>query len=273
MSEPCKRRRRFQYSLRSLMLVVFLASLGMSWYAVMAKRARQQKEVVAEIRKRGGGVLYDFEAKRLDAWASPPVLPRPAWLRDIVGVDFLATVIGVSFCGAPSTDEDLKLVKRLPRAQLLYLESTRVTDVGLEHINGLAELRVLDLLATQVTDVGLEHINGLTELRELELGATQVTGKGLRHLKGMTKLRALGLARVRVADSDLQYIMGLTGLEELVLTRTRVTDAGLEHLRQLKGLRHVLLYGTKVTDRGVTRFQQALPKCGISFDDPKLKRR
>jgi hypothetical protein len=39
-------RRWFQYSLRSLLLPMLLASIGMSWVAVRLQRARWQKEAV-----------------------------------------------------------------------------------------------------------------------------------------------------------------------------------------------------------------------------------
>jgi hypothetical protein len=52
MSEPYKTRRRwFQYSLRSVLLLMLLVGLGLSWYATRAKRAREQKEAVEEIKQ------------------------------------------------------------------------------------------------------------------------------------------------------------------------------------------------------------------------------
>ena len=56
------------------MLLVLLASLGMSWYAVRAKKAREQKAAVEEIRKLGGMVHYDY----LGGVPQQPAACRPA---------------------------------------------------------------------------------------------------------------------------------------------------------------------------------------------------
>jgi hypothetical protein len=48
---PARKLRWFQYSLRSLMLLVLVVSVGMSWVAVKMKRARQQDKAVEEIKK------------------------------------------------------------------------------------------------------------------------------------------------------------------------------------------------------------------------------
>ena len=50
---------RFQFSLRTLFIVMFLACIGMSWVSVKMQQARRQKEVVEEIKKLGGVAGHD----------------------------------------------------------------------------------------------------------------------------------------------------------------------------------------------------------------------
>ena len=106
-----RRRFRFQYSLRSLMLLVLLASLGMSWYAVRAKKAREQKAAVEEIRKLGGMVHYDYlgGVRSSRPRADPP---GPAWLRNLLGDDFVATVVEVRFHSPTLTERRLAECRR-----------------------------------------------------------------------------------------------------------------------------------------------------------------
>jgi len=52
--KPRARRRWYQYSLRTLLLVMLLASVGISWFAVKMQRARKQREAVEAIRGLGG---------------------------------------------------------------------------------------------------------------------------------------------------------------------------------------------------------------------------
>ena len=233
------RLRWFQYSLRSLFIGMFLACIGMSWVSVKMQQARQQREVVEKIWKLGGSVQYDYMVS-----GPRPAPPRPAWLRNLLGQDFFASVVGVELNSSSVTDADLNHLNRLPQFRMLWFNGTLVSDVGLEHLKGVAHLRGLGLNGTRVTDAGLENLKEMTQLRNLELGSTKVTDTGLEHLSKLTQLRVVGLCS------------------------TKVTDAGLEHLKGLNQLQTLVLTETKVTDEGVTRLQQALPNCEIYQHGP-----
>jgi hypothetical protein len=51
-------RLRFQFSIRALLVLALAVALPSSWLAVEMKKAKAQKEAVAEIEKLGGGVTY-----------------------------------------------------------------------------------------------------------------------------------------------------------------------------------------------------------------------
>jgi len=87
-STPC---RRWFGCKRRTLLVVFVAGIGMIWFAVWMEKARRQKAVVDEIVKRGGRVFYDWEHDRS---RSEP--PGPAWLRNLLGANFFARVAEVN---------------------------------------------------------------------------------------------------------------------------------------------------------------------------------
>jgi len=124
-------RRRFQFSIRSLLVLVIVVAVPFSWLAVEMKAAREQKEAVEAIMKVGGAVVYDW---KLDAGgfflpnAQPPV---PAWLRKLLGDDFFGAVDRVA---APLdvTDEGLIQVARLTQLRHLDLTKTKVTDAGVK---------------------------------------------------------------------------------------------------------------------------------------------
>ena len=67
------KRRWFQSRLRTLLLLVLLASIGMGWVAVRMQEAKRQREAVRMVTELGGFVLYEgqFDSSGL----SPP-----AWL-------------------------------------------------------------------------------------------------------------------------------------------------------------------------------------------------
>jgi hypothetical protein len=182
---PARKLRWFQYSLRSLMLLVLVVSLGMSWFAVKMKRAREQEKAVEEITRLGWSVAYDYQLDKRGGWVSGAVPPGPAWVWNLLGEKegFFATVVFVDLSSCSVTDAGLEHLKGLTQLRTLILDSTKVTDAGLEHLKGLTQLQELYLEQTQVTDAGLEHLEGLTQLHYVELLYTRVTDKGVKRLQ------------------------------------------------------------------------------------------
>jgi hypothetical protein len=234
---PKHRLRWYQFTIRSLLVLMVLVAVAGSWFAWKKQQVERERAAVDRVKEMRGWAIYDWEWEsggKLDAHP-----PGPAWLRAWLGDDFFAHVISVSVSG------------------------TTVTDAGLEHLKVLKQLETLGLENTQVTDAGLEHLGGLTQLNSLVLSGTKVTDAGLEHLKGLTQLNVLSLANTQVSDTGLGHLKGLTRLTMLALDGTKVMDAGLEYLKGLTQLRFLDLRGTKVTDKGVKNLKEALPNCTI----------
>jgi hypothetical protein len=240
MTDPNPKRRWYQFSLRTLLVLMFLAAIGMSWFAVKLHQARWQREAVEAIGKAGGRVTYGFQITEDGLPVRAPQLPGPAWLRKLLGDDLFVDVVEVQAYGFRGFgDAELEHVEGLKKLRCIYLSETQVTDAGLEHLRDLTRLAVLYLEETQITDAGLERLIGLTNLKELYLDNTQITNAGMKHIEG------------------------LTNLEILFLSGTHVTDAGLEHLKGLTKLQDLYILGTQVTDAGIKKLQEALPNCRI----------
>jgi hypothetical protein len=206
---PARKLRWFQYSLRSLLLLVLLVSLGMSWVAVRMKRAREQEQAVEEIAKVGGEVQYDYQDPQFRTSGDPFAEsdpPGPAWLRNVLGQNFFAAVVAVDFRRSSVNDAGLGHVERLMQLQTLDLSGAQITDAGLQHLKGLTQLKTLFLSGRKVTDAGLEHLRGLTQLQQLNLYDTQVTDAGLSHLKGLTQLQTLFLGGTKVTDEGVKRL-------------------------------------------------------------------
>ena len=148
--KPKRKRRWFQFSLRTLLVLVAVVAV---WLALLVNAATKQREAVAAIEALGGHVFYEHESN------SPAELLGPEWLRELVGEEYFVTIIVVG------------------------LNSTKVTDAGLEHLKGLTSLQRLYLDRTNVTDAGLEHLKGLTSLQMLYLSGSHVTDEGVKKLQ------------------------------------------------------------------------------------------
>jgi RNA polymerase sigma factor (sigma-70 family) len=164
------------------------------------------------------------------------------------------------------TDRGLVSLKPLAKGKLqhLQIDSTSVTDDGLDHLKGLTELRTLVLGQTQIDDNGLTRLSGMTHLADLGLYNSRVTDAGLAQLKSLSgTLRTLSLGGTKVTDAGLKEINAFRNLWGLYLDNTNITDAGLEHLKEMPSLERIHLTDTRVTDAGVAALRKALPKLHV----------
>jgi hypothetical protein len=178
---PHRKLRWYQFSMKTLMLFVLMASFLMSWVAVKARRIREQRAAVAMVRAMGGAILYDYQLRDYDDDKGPPPPPGPAWLRELLGQDIFADVVEVN-----CRDADIvRVIDRFPHVGRLDLSSSTITDDDLRRLKGLKELYGLDLSRTSVTDAGLVHLEGLglENLDWLALRNTKVTAAGVARLK------------------------------------------------------------------------------------------
>ena len=258
-ADPPKRKRRwFQFSLRSLLIFTLICAVGCAWVVRRMERKRKEREAVETLVERGGRATYDYQ----DDGADPP---GTDWLRELLGENFFSEVVDVNLCGNwHVTDAGLARLEALTELQTLNLVVTSVTDAGLVHVKALTNLKRLILGNTHVTDAGLVHVKGLTKLKELSLDNTEVTDAGLVNLRGLSHLQRLDLGGTQVTDAGLAHLKGLTELQILNLgPNLDVTDTGLANLKGLDKLDTLDLSLTKVTDAGVKDIQKSLPNCVI----------
>lgn len=222
--------RWYQFSLRTLLVVVLLLSVFFGWFASRVQRASKNRQrlavlenSVAAIEELGGTVVTHYHKTRSSSWLEE-LLDDPGDPMDPIGV---LTV------------------------KVVWFDRSKVTKA--------------DLQRARLTDAHLEHLKGMTTLEELSFAYTGVSDTGLKHLKGLSKLRRLCLCGTKVTDAGLEHLKGLTQLKSLTLSNTDVTDDGLQHLKLLRSLRYVNLKYTKVTEQGVKELDKALPNCDISI--------
>ena len=100
--------RWYQYSLRTLVLVMLSASIGMSWVAVKLQKARRQQEAVREIKKLGGWFSYDYQVDASGQTIDDAQPPGPAWIRNLLGENVLGKVIVANFHNTEVTDAGME---------------------------------------------------------------------------------------------------------------------------------------------------------------------
>jgi Leucine Rich repeat len=240
---PKRKRRWFQFSLRTLLIFTLIAAIACAWLRSKIEQKRQERQTVEAILKSGGKVKYDYQI------ANPPATaPGLDWLRSMLGEDFFSEVVSVD-------------IYHNFFEQLLW---PKAADLQLKRIKDLSHLESLYLSRTNTTDSGLKNIKDLTKLKDLNLDDTDITDAGMTNLKGLVHVKSLSLALLKITDAGLANLEGMTELESLMLYKASgVTDAGLVHLKGLKQLKAVDLNGTSVTSAGIRDLRKALPNCEV----------
>ena len=95
---------RFQFSLRSLLVLTLTVAIPCSWLAVEIKKAKEQREKVTAILKLGGTAYFDYQ---VDEFGYPNMGNEPTWACKLVGNDLGADVGAVYLTETQATDADL----------------------------------------------------------------------------------------------------------------------------------------------------------------------
>jgi internalin A len=241
--EPWPGRLRWcQFRLRTLFLLVFLASIGMSWIAVDMQRSRRQWAAKARIEKLGGEVYYE-----------------PTWLGRLLHDESLVDATRVALIGQRFTDSDAACLRDMHHVRQLVFTRTQVTDAALAYVENMSRLKSLYLHNSRgVTDAGLAHVRHAKRLEILNLTGTRLTDAGLAHLCGLDQLRLL-YCPPATTDAGVANLLGLRNLQDFVLDNTKVTDVSLARLPEMRRLGGVFVEGTKITDAGLAHLGKIEP--------------
>jgi hypothetical protein len=89
-----RQRCRFQYSLRTLLLVFLGAAVALGWLGVKLRNARMQSKAAADLGRLGGHVVYgySFRGPGFPGGGEPS---GPVWVRNLLGDDLFHSVVYV----------------------------------------------------------------------------------------------------------------------------------------------------------------------------------
>lgn len=200
--------------------------------------------------------------KRLRGHVSPALVPRDEQHGASVnpGDRNEPPALRVQLAGEQFGDEQLKVLKYIPRVTQVVLSNCAVTDAGLSVLKSLPRLTTLTFYCRQtgpsLTDAGLERISEITTLERLYLDNASISRRGFAHLAKLNALRALMAGGLGISDAAVEEISRLRTLKSLVLDDTSVTDESLASLKRLPQLEHLVLSSDALTDDGLRTVRQ-----------------
>ncbi len=151
---PKRKRRWFQFSLRSLMIFTAIFAVLFGWLGSRFEQKRRQRAAAEAIVKAGGQVNYDYGRVEGKPGYWKPAEPfGPAWLRTILGENFFSEV-DLIYCITAAEN-----LKEFPQLRSLRLLSWGITDEAVESLKTLSELRDLGLIDTKLSDAAVNELH------------------------------------------------------------------------------------------------------------------
>jgi len=166
-----------QYRLRTMFVLVIIAAIPCIWIKWTMDQKRRERVAVAEIKRMGGYVTYDWQ---VSAEKEPP---GPVWLRTLLGDDFFSSVKVVVIGNHIVNDDWLVHLEPLSELSVIFVESPHITDAGVRYLTRFTHVAELSLSKTAVSDSGLVELKRLTRLRKAHILLTAVTDAGVAELQ------------------------------------------------------------------------------------------
>jgi len=169
VTNPAPERPPFQYSLRTLLIVVTLVAIVCALVSWRVSIVHQRKVAVESVRDEVQALDGDFNKGLVDGTFYVGLEERD--VNDTILTDLAAHFR--RFPG-PYLDQSHDLN--------LHLSGNPITDAGLSTLAGL-NVTVLDVSGTEISDEGVATITTFKHLRRLNITDTQVTESGLGQIR------------------------------------------------------------------------------------------
>ncbi len=195
-----------RFSLRSLIVMVTLSSLGFAQFYYELRSSQGRRAAVERLGEFPGGVHYESgraNRKTTKQWDAPSGFSGRVrvWLIEQLGVDFFFDVRSVCISGRDEfSDADFSATCRLRKIHSLRLGNTVVTDEGIRPVSQLTELKSLTISSPWLSDEALVHIAKLKHLENLYLFDVAVTDTGLAKLAELDRLKYVTLTKTGVTQ-------------------------------------------------------------------------
>ena len=139
--------RRFQFSLRTLLIVVLASAALLSWFVQRRDRAAAEA-AISQVLSKGGMIGSDG--------------------HQVVTEVVFAGQRGDVDVGATIGDADLASLRAFPSLQKLDLTGRPITDAAVPSISRLKKLRLLRVAGTKITDDGVFRLRAALPSCDIE---------------------------------------------------------------------------------------------------------
>ncbi len=259
-----KRLRLGRHSLRTLLLFVIVASIGLAVFVHESGKVRQrsalQRQFLDELGKANNPVFVVFDNDDDDAKTFGELDSQGFWSDVVWGKEACRKIESIQIVGVTNLKDDtFSKLRHFDELEYLELNYTNSKDSTLKEIAAATQLRSLVLSELEVTDRGLMYLESLVNLRRLDLFQIEgLDGSGFRFLVNLTRLNELDLYDSDNSVVAARYLENCHWLETLRLGRGKFTNEELNVLSQLPHLTSLVISDCQIDQDVLMR----LSKCG-----------
>jgi Leucine-rich repeat (LRR) protein len=271
------RRRWYQFSLRTLLIVSILFSFAAAWYGHHFIRLKNHRMIVQQLRSQGWEVRYDYQwdGEKMNMKAPPP---GSAVFRKIFGDDFNTNIDSiVSITNNLHEEADFTLLEKIPTLRAILIGGELNQTETLQRIfksaksvksatfyfgpfSGTSRMRKASAELIRLASIG--------EMRNLE--ELIVNGQGMafgsehnneqfESIRELHWLKKLQLKNTHVTDECLGQFHQLTNLESLDIEGNPITGSCFERLLDLSRLTTLKADSTKLDNIAIRRLVKLAP--------------
>ncbi len=236
---------RFQFSIRTLFLVVTASAMILWQYRELTREER----AITRIEALGGEVTFTC-SPNADRFAS---VVLQDWHGGSDGLALLSSIRNLKELHVSSLEFDDRCIRMLLQMEsltILSLDSTGVTDQGIASLASVQTLRHLSLRYTKITGQGFKSFSS-HPIQSLDLSDTNTDDDGLMYIGHCEDLQVLRLSGCKVTDGAIVEMPNLKHLHQLDLSKTLVGDAVCAHLGRCESLEFLDLEDTCVGNDGI----------------------
>ena len=269
------RRRWFQFSLRTLLLMMLVFGCGLGWFTAKRRQAQQAWKRIADAEKQdvtlysaGDDVYYgkiSHQGTRFEQWLgiSMPTPPECAKIslsrynskEAISQLANFPVIADIRVNAVSISDDDFELLAGEKRLTTLYIALS--SPLNLTLLTGMSSLVDLKIVSSRcMTDDAVQSIPDLPSLTILAIRDCPITGANLSHLAtACPQLESLSLRNTKLNEHEMLELEKLSHLKQLDLMYTQLTDDGMAHLSEFQDLQELNLRSNRIGDRGLLHIQ------------------
>lgn len=269
---PTRRRRWFQFSLRTLLLMMLVFGCGLGWFTAKRRQAQQAWKRISDAEK----VNIVLSAAD-DNHTTGHIWHEGTWLEERLGIALPSPLGSAVVKTSRNPTPELQELAKFPELTDIWLEVENLTDeqlapfagekrlttlqigwsplrgTGLAYLAGNDSLEDLRLLHCEyLTDEAIYSIPKLPSLTQLTIENCPLTGVSLGHLAtACPNLKTLVLDDAPIKMEGLQEIGTLHSLKSLTINHVEIDNIGLSYLNDLVRLRELYCHPAEFSDVGL----------------------